>query len=169
MDVWPYASRPFNVSVRWQHCLSSRVELAANETVADYGALLSAELGRLSVLGGGAVRLLDGTYPVKSPIIFGNNTCLLGESLNGVVLEVANDAPESPASRGVLHGINVLNVTVRDLTVDANKHGQEDDDKGNYKCENELTKYGTYFEASSYLWFTNTRVINACAYGCTYT
>jgi len=74
---------------------------------------------------------------------------------------VADEAPLSDDIRGVLHGINVENVTVRDLSLDANKRGQDDD-----KCKNELTKYGTYFEASSYLWFINTRVTNACAYGC---
>jgi len=104
----------------------------------------------------------DGTYIVRSPIQFKNNTCLLGQSLNGVLIKVADYAPRSEGIRGVLHGINAENVTVRDFTLDVNKKGQDDDGT----CKNELTKYGTYFEASSYIWFINTRVMNACAYGC---
>ena len=36
-----------------------------------------------------------------------------------------------------------MKIMIRYLTVDVNEMGQEDE-----KCENELTKYGTYFEAS---------------------
>lgn len=163
MAVWPYKSRPFNVSMRWEYCLKSYVDITFDSLVVDYGALLSQELVRLSDNGGGSVRLLEGTYIVRSPIIFKDNTCLLGQSLNGVTIKVANDAPQSDTLRGVLHGINVENITARDFTLDVNKKGQEED-----KCNNELTKFGAYFEASSYVWFTNTRVINACTYGCTY-
>lgn len=163
MAVWQYGNRPFNVSVRWEYCLKSHVDIRVDDTVIDYGVLLSQELAKLSDSGGGSIRLLDGTYIVKSAIVFRNNTCLLGQSLNGVTIKVADDAPAFEYVRGVLHGINVENITVREITLDANKKGQDDE-----KCENELTKYGTYFEASSYLWFTDTRVMNACAYGCTY-
>lgn len=166
MSIWPNRSRPFDVRVRWEYCLKAHVDISANSSVADYGAYVSEELAKLAALGGGSVRLLDGTYTVKTPIIFKDNTCLLGQSLNGVVIKVADEAPQSPVLRGVLHGMGVENVTVRDFTLDVNKAGQDDKDG---KCENELTKYGTYFEASSYVWFINTRVINACAYGCTYT
>jgi len=164
MTVWPYQSRSFNVRPRWEYCLKSHVDIRANASSGDYGAIISKEMAKLSENGGGSVRLLDGTYIVNSPIQFKNNTCLLGQSLNGVIIKVADDAPLSEDIRGVLHGVNVENITARDFTLDVNKKGQDDD-----KCKNEFTKYGTYFEASSYLWFINTRVMNACSYGCTYT
>ncbi len=45
--------------------------------------------------------------------------------------------------RGVLHGKNLMNITIRYMNVDAYEIEQKEE-----KCENQLTRYGTYFEAS---------------------
>lgn len=164
MSVWPYNHRPYDVAVPWDLCRKPHVYIRPNSSIEDYGTFISEKMATLSANGGGSVRLFDGKYIVKTSIIFKDNTCLLGQSLNGVTIKVADEAPVAEVIRGVLHGVNVMNITARDFTVDVNKKGQDDD-----KCKNQLTKYGTYFEASSYIWFINTRVMNACAYGCTYT
>ena len=154
-----FGGRSFDNRLTWLKCTNSHVDIALDPKVDDYGAVISARLADMARRGGGSVRLLNGVYKIASPVIFANNTCLLGQSINGVVLKVIDKAPKMER-RGVLHGMYVMNVTIRDLTVDANKMGQDDE-----KCENELSKYGTYFEASHYIWFNNVRVRNACSYG----
>jgi len=74
MDVWKYKSRPFDVRPRWEYCNNSHVDIRANASIGDYGAIISQAMIKLSASGGGSVRLFDGTYIVRSPIQFKNNT-----------------------------------------------------------------------------------------------
>lgn len=158
-NSFSFGGLPFNNTMNWLKCMKAHIDIAFDSRVIDYGAVISARLADLAERGGGAVRLLNGAYNISSPVVFTNNTCLIGQSINGVLLKVVDYAPKIER-RGVLHGILVHNVTVRDITVDVNKMGQND-----RNCENQLTKYGSYFEASHFLWFNRVRILNACSYG----
>ena len=81
-------NRPFRTVDTWSYCLRRHIDLSVDNVTEDYGKRFSSIFSELSESGGGSIRLLDGTYTVETPIVFQSNTCLLGQSLNGVVIRI---------------------------------------------------------------------------------
>lgn len=157
---FPYRSNSFDTDSVWEYCLMKSEDFSANDSISDYGAELSKALLRLHEEGGGSVKLREGVYPVSSSIVMQNNTCICGESLEGVILRVTDNSTSKSETRGVIHGTWLSKVVVRDLTVDGNMRNQTD-----VKSDSHLSKYGAYFEASKHVWINKVRVRSAIAYG----
>lgn len=161
---FPYGGKSFNIAQTWQYCMRNYSDLEAEfGPEYDYGAKISELLAEMSQYGGGSVRLLSGTYYVKTPIRIANNTCLIGQSMTDVTIKVSNKSELSSLkeNRGVLHAILPHNNTIRDFTIDADSYPG----KGTGCDAHQLSKFGTYLEAAQNLHMTNIRVRNACAYG----
>jgi len=71
-----------------------------NETITDYAPLINSALQSFRATGG-AVRLMNGSYPIASQIKMYSNTCLMGAGVH-LTLLVVKDAASFDQAGGVV-------------------------------------------------------------------
>eukprot|EP00171_Calliarthron_tuberculosum_P004702 IDg4702t1 len=157
---FPYGGKSFDVSSVWSICLNRSEDIRSDPAITDYAPIISAALLRIKEAGGGAVRLHNGVFPIRSSIILRDKTCLIGDGVQNVVLRVADNSSSSSPKQGVVHCTSCEKVVLRDLTIDANK-----DKQTNVSADRHLAKFGVFLANVKHAWIMSIRVRGALSYG----
>lgn len=114
-------------------------------------------------ISGGAVRLTAGTFNINKNVFLSSNIRLVGAGMDSTVLRLKNSASSwkigSKSYAGMLRGMNIDNIVIRDLTLDGNRQNQPNDEAYNYG------KYGFYCEVCNNVILETIKVINHWGYG----
>lgn len=159
---FPFNGRSFDVSKNWKICDRQIDDVYPDAGIRDFGIVLSEKLKAISELGGGTVRLRDGIYTLRTAVVVQTGTCVVGQSMQGVVFRVPMVA-NSVGGKGVIRANRVHSVTLRKFSIDVNGRQQLNTTSGLH-----LARYGVYFTGVDYAWIENVLVFDSLAYGCTF-
>lgn len=117
----------------------------------DISIALQNALDTLSIEGGGKIVIAPGTYYISQNIHIGSNTHIDGYGTKRTTLQLVDFAPVFKNS-GMFRCIQSNNVVISNLTINGNKHHQNDD-QGKYlndasKADEWYGRYGIYIEGS---------------------
>lgn len=107
--------------------------------------------------GGGSILFSNGIFMLSSNLYLYSNMILQGQGMDATILKLADNSPAF-SKAGFLRTINCINLEIRDMTLDGNKH----------LSTNDLTSYGRfgiYTEACNYTTFNQVRTSNWYGYG----
>jgi parallel beta-helix repeat protein len=123
-----------------------------SQTRTDISIALQNALDTLAIEGGGKIVIAPGTYYISQNINIGSNTHIDGYGIKRTIIQLVDFAPIFQNS-GMLRCIQNSNVIVSNLTINGNKHHQNDD-QGKYlndatKADEWYGRYGIYIEGSN--------------------
>lgn len=114
-------------------------------------------------ISGGTVRLTAGTFNINKNVFLSSNIALVGAGIDTTVLRLKNNADPwkvgGKSYAGMLRGMNIDNLLVKDLTLDGNRQNQPNDEYYNYG------KYGFYCEVCNNVVLDTIRSANHWGYG----
>ncbi len=120
----------------------------------DISIVLQDALNTLSIEGGGKITIAPGTYYISQNIHIGTNIHIDGYGIKSTTLQLVDFAPTFQ-SAGMLKCIQNNNIIISNITLNGNKHHQNDDQA---KYVSDATKdnewygrYGLYVESCNYI------------------
>lgn len=97
-----YKHSSFDVESNWAFCNLTEKQILPNDTISDYAPYINEALQSLKNTGG-AVRLMDGSYPISSQINMVSNSCIVGAGMHRTII-VVKDASVFDQAGGVVMG-----------------------------------------------------------------
>lgn len=140
----------------WGLCNKNKQMVMLESTIVDYSTILNDTLTALGDIGGGAVWLEAGIYPLNAPVQLPSNTCIVGDGVDRTILQ-SNRPSSIYRTSDVVYSHSAEHVSLVDLTID-----------GNQDSMNPFHEYGStgiHFHNVNYSWFRNVRSINNFLHG----